>query len=159
MVSIFGPMTTKGPAVPRHKTAISRATLSRPVRTALKDGLIDATVTVFDYGCGHGRDAELLTEQGIITQEWDPAFFPAQPRLAADAVNLGYVINVIESPGERAEVLRNAWDLSRRVLIVSAQVLVPGRGQSRVYFGDGVLTSRGTFQKFFQQLELKTYIE
>jgi len=53
--------------------------------------------------------------------------------------------------------LREAWQLFRRLLVVSAQTLVPGRGQ--VEFGDGVLTARGAFQKFQGQLELKTYIE
>src|SRR5262249_44469209 len=36
---------------------------------------------------------------------------------------------------------------------------VPGRGQAQVEFGDGVLTGRGTFQKFYQQGELKAYLE
>ncbi len=60
---------------------------------------------------------------------------------------------------ERAETPRGAWELCQRVLIVSAQVLVPGRGHAQVEFGDGILTGRGTFQKFFGQVELKTYIE
>jgi DNA phosphorothioation-associated putative methyltransferase len=38
-------------------------------------------------------------------------------------------------------------------------VQVPGRGSGQVEFGDGVLTGRGTFQKFYQQGELKAYLE
>jgi DNA phosphorothioation-associated putative methyltransferase len=38
-------------------------------------------------------------------------------------------------------------------------VLVSGRGKEPVEFGDGVLTGRGTFQKFYEQSELKTYLE
>src|SRR5436305_4520342 len=34
-----------------------------------------------------------------------------------------------------------------------------GRGKDPVEFGDGVLTGRGTFQKFFEQSELKSYLE
>jgi DNA phosphorothioation-associated putative methyltransferase len=45
------------------------------------------------------------------------------------------------------------------VLAVSAQVLVAGRGKSPVEFGDGILTVRNTFQKFFEQSELKAYLE
>lgn len=37
------------------KTAIHRADLSRPMKSALHDGLIGPTVTVFDYGCGQGE--------------------------------------------------------------------------------------------------------
>jgi hypothetical protein len=39
-------------------------------------------------------------------------------------VNLGYVINVIEEAAERADVLREAWALTRKVLIVSARLTV-----------------------------------
>jgi len=74
-------------------------------------------------------------------------------------VNLGYVINVIEAPDERAATLQNAWGLCRHLLAVSAQVLLSGRGKNPVEFGDGVLTGRGTFQKFFDQNELRTYLE
>jgi DNA phosphorothioation-associated putative methyltransferase len=152
-------MATHDLAIPRYKTAIRRPGLSRPVQAALGDGLIDAAVTVFDYGCGHGQDVELLREQGIACDGWDPAFRPQAPRRPADVVNLGYVLNVIESPAERADVLRQAWDLCGRLLVVAAQVQVPGRGQAQVEFGDGVLTGRGTFQKFYQQGELKGYLE
>src|SRR5205085_10118856 len=55
--------------------------------------------------------------------------------------------------------LRRAWGLCRQLLAVSAQVLVTGRGKKPVEFGDGVLTGRGTFQKFYDQSELKAYLE
>ncbi len=44
--------------------------------------------------------------------------------LESDIVNLGYVINVIESAEERQEALLKAWQLTRQVLIVSAQILI-----------------------------------
>jgi DNA phosphorothioation-associated putative methyltransferase len=44
-------------------------------------------------------------------------------------------------------------------MVVSAQVQMAGRGKTTVEFGDGVLTGRGTFQKFFEQTELKSYLE
>jgi DNA phosphorothioation-associated putative methyltransferase len=152
-------MATNQPAIHRHKTAIHRPDLSLPVKCAIRDGLIGPDLTVFDFGCGHGHDVDLLSARGFAAQGWDPAFFPDRPRRPADVVNLGYVINVIEDPAERAATLREAWELCRRLLIVSAQVLVPGRGQIHVEFGDGILTGRGTFQKFFGQVELKGYIE
>ena len=42
---------------------------------------------------------------------------------------------------------------------MAAQVKEAGRGQSQLAFGDGVLTGRGTFQKFFTQGELKDFLE
>jgi DNA phosphorothioation-associated putative methyltransferase len=133
--------------------------LSRPVKAALQDGLIVPAVTVFDYGCGHGRDIELLAAQGIACDGWDPAFRPNAPKHPAEVVNLGYVLNVIEDVGERTEALRQAWGLAGRLLIVAAQVKEAGRGQASSPFGDGVLTGRGTFQKFFGQGELKGFLD
>jgi DNA phosphorothioation-associated putative methyltransferase len=155
----FGFMTTDTTAIPRHKTAIRRGDLSRPVKCALQDGLIDSTATVFDYGCGHGGDIELLQDQGIACSGWDPVFRPSSPRSAADVVNLGFVINVIEDPAERAAALRQAWQLCQRLLVVAAQVHVNGRGQTQVAFGDGILTGRGTFQKYYEQGELRAFLE
>ena len=146
-------------AIPRHKTAIRRGDFSRPVKCALRDGLIDRSVSIFDYGCGRGEDLELLTNEGFTALGWDPAYRPETERIPAEIVNLGYVINVVENPEERNETLRTAWALCRQVLIVSAQVLVNGRGKNPVEFGDGVLTGRGTFQKFYEQGELKSYLE
>ncbi len=146
-------------AIPRHKTAIRRGDFSRPIKCALRDGLINQSVSVFDYGCGRGEDLELLKRHGFISDGWDPTYRPDAAKEAADIVNLGYVINVVENPAERAETLRSAWSLCRQVLVVAAQVLVNGRGKNPVEFGDGVLTGRGTFQKFYEQGELKSYLE
>jgi DNA phosphorothioation-associated putative methyltransferase len=146
-------------AIQRHKTAIRRGDFSRPVKCLLRDGLIGKDVTFFDYGCGRGEDVELLAAEGIACSAWDPAYRPDAPRVQADVVNLGYVLNVIEDPAERADTLRWAWELCRQLLAVSAQVLMAGRGKEPVEFGDGVLTGRGTFQKFYEQTELKSYLE
>jgi DNA phosphorothioation-associated putative methyltransferase len=152
-------MPTHTAAIPRHKTAIRRGDLSRPVKSALHDGLIAPTSTVFDYGCGHGQDIEFLAAQGIACDGWDPAFRPDSAKLPANVVNLGYVLNVIEDVGERASALAQAWALAQRLLVVAALVKEDGQRQSQSPFGDGVLTGRGTFQKFFGQGELKAFLE
>jgi DNA phosphorothioation-associated putative methyltransferase len=146
-------------AIPRHKTAIRRRGLSRPVQLALHDGLLTSTVSLFDYGCGHGEDLKLLQGQGIACTGWDPVLRPAAAQVEADVVNLAFVLNVVEDPAERLTTLRRAWLLARRLLIVAAQVRVPGRGDAHVEFGDGILTSRGTFQKYYDQGELKQLLE
>lgn len=146
-------------AIQRHKTAIHRGDFSRPVKCLLRDELIGKDVSFFDFGCGHGEDVELLSREGILCSGWDPAHRPDVPQVESDVVNLGYVINVIEDQEERAATLREAWTLCRQLLAVSAQVLVAGRGKQPLEFGDGVLTGRGTFQKYFDQAELKSYLE
>jgi DNA phosphorothioation-associated putative methyltransferase len=44
-------------------------------------------------------------------------------------------------------------------LIVSAQVLIDDYQRGLVAYSDGVITARNTFQKYFQQEELKIYID
>src|SRR5262249_45223258 len=146
-------------AIQRHKTAIRRGDFSRPVKCLLRDGLLGKEVTFFDYGCGRGEDIRLLESEGVKCGGWGPAYRPDGAGEETDVVNLGYVLNVIEDQEERAQTLRQAWGLCRQLLAVSAQVLVAGRGKEQVEFGDGVLTGRRTFQKFFEQNELKTYLE
>lgn len=74
-------------------------------------------------------------------------------------MNLGYVLNVIEKPQERIDTLREAWDLTKKVLIVAARVDIQARPAEAAEHGDGVLTSRGTFQKFYTQNELRGWLD
>ena len=151
-----------GPAVPkiqRHKAAIARVTASKPVRLAVEAGLFAPDATYFDYGCGHGADIEYISRLGHASLGWDPHFRPEEPHAPADVVNLGYVINVIEDTAERRQALLNAWGLTRQVLIVAAQVLIDDRVRGVIAYGDGIITSRHTFQKYYEQEELKAYID
>jgi len=125
----------------------------------MQDGLIVTTRSVFDYGCGRGGDVGRLQQLGYSVSGWDPAFAPGEPLTPADVVNLGYVINVIESVSERAETLRKAWDLTQWVLVIAARLDWEANRLSSRPLNDGVQTARGTFQKFYAQNELKTWIE
>jgi len=153
------PLTPSPPSkIARHKAAISRNDFSKPVRLALETGLVHQTTTFFDYGCGQGGDLERMLKLGYESSGWDPYYRPDTPQIPADIVNLGYVINVIESQAERRQALMNAWALAQQVLIVAAQVLI-AQGNSQIAYGDGVITSRNTFQKYYDQEELKIYID
>jgi DNA phosphorothioation-associated putative methyltransferase len=147
------------PQIDRHKAAIVRNDLSRPVRLALRAELFTPGVSFFDYGCGHGEDVKLIAESGYASSGWDPYYFPQTERTPADIVNLGYVINVIENERERREVLSDAWALTRRVLIVAAQILLGEPGRGHLAWNDGVITTRNTFQKYYEPQELKNYID
>lgn len=87
--------------IQRHKTAIRRAGFSLPVRCLLRDGLLDTSQTLFDYGCGRGQDLDFLQDLSISCAGWDPVHRPEGVPICADVVNLSYVINVIENPSER----------------------------------------------------------
>jgi hypothetical protein len=146
-------------AVERHRTAIKRYDLSKPVKMLLERGLFQKKETFFDYGCGHGMDVEALRALGYSVSGWDPAFRPDAPKNRADVVNLGYVLNVIDDAAERLTVLREAYALSARLMLVST--LVAGQeteAHARPY-RDGFLTKANTFQKFYAPGELETLIE
>ena len=73
----------------------------------------------------------------------------------ADVVNLAYVVNVIESDAERRDALSGAWGLIERTLIVTARLKFQELGQDLRPFADGYLTTRGTFERFYDHSELR----
>jgi DNA phosphorothioation-associated putative methyltransferase len=145
--------------IERHKAAIKRSELSRPVKIALEADLFQAETTFFDYGCGCGEDIRQIKSHGYAASGWDPFYRPNTNLESADIVNLGYIINVIEDVAERRQALIKAWSLTQRVLVISAQVLLDDRRRGLVAYGDGVVANRNTFQKYYEQEELKLYID
>lgn len=143
--------------IARHKTAMRRYTLSRPLALAISHSVVTTSHTVFDFGCGHGADIRLLRKAGISASGWDPHFRPSAELAPADCVNLGYVLNVIEDLTERRSTLLRAHALAKLVLIVAVRVdraLNAAEG-----FSDGCLTKHGSFQKLFTQEEFKEYLQ
>ena len=136
-----------------------RYALSRPVRLSLLHEVLLAGRTFFDYGCGRGDDISQLIQQGISADGWDPYHRPTAKLSPADVVNLGYVVNVIEDPLERLDVLKAAWTLAKSVLVVSARLEDERDAAHVAPMHDGWVTRRGTFQKFFAHDELGAWIE
>lgn len=145
--------------VERHKTAIARYTLSKPIQSLISFGLLLETTSLLDYGCGRGDDVRYLTEMGYKAFAWDPVHLPEGRKEPADIVNLGFVLNVIEDPRERMETLQDAYGLSRSLLVVSTLIATSSTLNLGRPYKDGILTSRNTFQKYFRQDELERYIE
>jgi DNA phosphorothioation-associated putative methyltransferase len=102
---------------------------------------------------------QALRVHDIQCQGWDPVYQPEGERREAHIVNLGYVVNVIEDPDERAQTLREAWHYAQQVLLVAARLSVETRGATHQPYNDGYLMQRGTFQKFFTQHELREWID
>ena len=143
--------------IQRHLTALHRNSLSAPVQLLLKNGLLSAETTFFDYGCGRGTDVAALLGAGVDASGWDPHYADKNPISSADVVNLGFVINVIEDPAERVEAITKAFEITGQVLSVAAMLYGPDRAGKP--FRDGFLTTRNTFQKYFTQGELKDFLE
>ena len=143
--------------VARHLTALTRYGFSAPVQTLTRFGFLDGSKTLFDYGCGRGDDVRGLRENGLVAAGWDPYYAKEAERQPAHIVNLGFVINVIEDPAERLDAVQKAYELSRELLVVSAMLANPEAVRGKPY-GDGVLTARNTFQKYYTQSELRAYL-
>ena len=104
--------------IARHRTALVRDDLSKPIKLLLKHDLLRSGRSLFDYGCGYGTDVQGLKELGYDACGWDPVLRHSAPLIEADVVNLGFVLNVIEDPAERVEAIGRAWSLARELLIV-----------------------------------------
>jgi len=145
--------------IDRHKTAIDRNQLSAPMQILAKHGYLDGDYSILDYGCGKGDDITELEAHGIDCVGWDPIHRPDSDLINSDIVNLGFVLNVIEDREERDKTLKKAWELADRLLIVS--VMVAGESVIRQFtpYRDGVITSIKTFQKYYAQSEIRSYIE
>ena len=140
-------------------TAMARSEASRPIRIAVEHGVVRADRSFLDYGCGRGGDVEWLAASGWRARGWDPVHRPKTRLTKADTVGLTYVLNVIEDLRERRQALARAWELTTSVLVVSAR-LNDERDQAHTRpRSDGWVSNRGTFQKFFDHIELGGFIE
>ena len=65
-------------AIHRHKTAIARYQLSKPVKTLLEYDQLPLGSSFLDYGCGLGADLRGLRELGFDAEGWDPCMPPVE---------------------------------------------------------------------------------
>tara|TARA_R110001583_G_scaffold154593_2_gene306297 strand:- start:6645 stop:8684 length:2040 start_codon:yes stop_codon:yes gene_type:complete len=145
--------------IDRHKTAIVRHELSAPMKTLAKNGFLSGQYSIFDYGCGRGDDLRELEAHGLDVLGWDPNFRPDSEIVNSEIVNIGFVINVIEDQDERISAVLGAWEATGKLLVISAMLANESYLAQFKPYKDGVITSRNTFQKYFSQAELKSYIE
>lgn len=145
--------------IDRHKTALVRHELSAPMKTLAKHGFLQGDYSIFDYGCGRGDDLRELEAHGLDVVGWDPNFRPDADKVSSDIVNIGFVINVIEDKDERLDALLGSWELTQKLLVVSAMLANESYIAQFQPYKDGVITSRNTFQKYYSQSELKEFIE
>lgn len=153
------PATDNGHVIDRHKTALVRYELSAPMKQLGLHGYLEGQHSIMDYGCGRGDDLRALQSMGLDALGWDPNHYPDGERQVSQIVNLGYVINVIEDPDERIDALLQAWQLTECLLVVSAMLANDAFIARFPAFGDGVITSRNTFQKYYSQSELRGFLE
>ena len=132
-----------------HRTAITRKTLSAPMRWLNERGLIPMGGDKhkrLDYGCGKGFDADQL---GMM--KFDPHFFPETCTGFNwyDIITCNYVLNVLPTVNERLDVLSSiVWGLNG-----NGVAYVSVRNDKRSLNG---WTAKGTWQGFVEDDELET---
>ena len=145
--------------IERQKTAILRRRISKPVQLLLEDKLLTEETTFFDYGCGKGEDLYFLSKMKLKANGFDRFFQPHNSKIKSDIVNLGFVINVIEDPMERISVLNDAFALAQDLLVVSVMIRDTVVQAGETEYGDGIITSWSTFQRYYTQREFRKYLE
>lgn len=131
-----------------------RRDLSVPGQHLLNSGILKSKSSYLDYGCGRGDDVETFKSMGFAARGWDPVHRPTTRRTPAQVVSCNYVVNVIDDPAERVQVIEAAWRLATAALLVSGRLEHEQDEAHVVPRGDGWVTTRGTFQKFFSHTEL-----
>ena len=91
-----------------YLTAKERETLSFPAKLLLNKGVLISEV--LDFGCGFGKDVELLHAKGIHIVGYDKHYFPNYPTNKFDIIICLYVLNVL-MPEEQASVLMDISQL------------------------------------------------
>lgn len=87
-----------------HLTAKERDKLSFPGRILKERGLL--TGKVLDFGCGFGKDVEILKNQKFDIEGYDPFYFNRYPKNKFDTIICFYVLNVL-LPQEQATVIND----------------------------------------------------
>lgn len=154
-----GSITPTNGEIDRHLTAIDRNQLSQPMQILARHNYLNGDFSILDYGCGKGDDLRELEAHGLDISGWDPVHNPEGSLINSDIVNLGFVLNVIEEREERTETLIRAWNHADRLLAVSVMVAGDSVISQFQPYKDGVITRRNTFQKYYSQSEIRSYIE
>jgi ATP adenylyltransferase len=76
-----------------HLTAKERDKLSYPARLLFDKGLLKGKI--LDFGCGFGKDVEILQSKGLDIQGYDRHYFPTYPQEKFDTIICFYVLNVL----------------------------------------------------------------
>jgi SAM-dependent methyltransferase len=141
-----------------ENTAIPRTQRSAPAR-AVAEILAPAlgVQTLLDYGCGRGIDVDWYRQRGLQAEGFDPHApfgFDRPPSATFDLVTCVYVLNVLDDPRARREVLLSAQSFARpggAVLVVtraaaSIEREAAKRGWPRHHDGWWSNRARGMFQ-------------
>ena len=133
---------------PVHKlegwqTSISRKVLARPLEVLEAWTSESEELSVLDYGCGRGQDAD---RQGW--DKYDPSWFPEIPTQRYDVILCTYVLNVIEDEKDRRCVLDTIkamlnWDKGSVAYVTVRRDMKKSDCKTQYNITDQFMVSRG----------------
>jgi hypothetical protein len=106
--------------------------------------------TVLDFGAGKGADVPFYEQAGAKkVAKYDPNHAPEMPAGTFDVVTNTFVGNVLPKEA-RHSMWKEAYGKAKEKLVVSVRSdKIPGKA-----YEDGVITSKGTFQRSYKKGEL-----
>lgn len=153
-----------------HKTAITRATASVPIKRLVEAGVVSRRQRTLDFGCGKGADVTWLKRNRFEVDGWDPHAefgYSERPKGKFAVVTAIYIVNVLPTVAERTRALADAWSFVDRggcLFVVSrtkAQIDAEARTKGWPTHSDGHLSSvaKGTFQKGHDSADLERLLK
>ena len=143
-------------------TALTRTSLSVPMRELMNLCLFDLDGKCIDIGCGKGQDVGFLKQLGVDIVGYDRynANFRDDKLLedTYDIVTCNYVFNVIYNLQEHKELLNNIKELG-------SNIYISVRSDDRAIKSDWIYieeqdcwrTGRNTYQRFYTEEMINTY--
>jgi ATP adenylyltransferase len=87
-----------------HLTAKERTQLSFPSNYLKNRGILKGKI--LDYGCGFGKDVQILKGQGYDIVGYDPYYFPDFPTEKFNTIICHYVLNVLKPEVQSLVLMR-----------------------------------------------------
>lgn len=87
-----------------HLTAINRQFLSFPAKYLYSQNRLKGKI--LDFGCGYGKDVEILQKKGLDITGYDPYYFPCYPQGKFDTICCFYVLNVVSQPEQETVIMQ-----------------------------------------------------
>lgn len=91
-----------------HLTAKERDSISFPTKLIRQKNLLKGKI--LDFGCGFGKDVDVLKKNGFDVSGYDPHYFPQFPTKQFDTILCIYVLNVLQEHDQR-DIIMNVSTL------------------------------------------------